>query len=172
MIRTVVTDVVVFAVAKFQYISLLELWIQFGVERRLKSLPAHDKSRSIGKEKSQAFLAFHHFTGCAKKTAWEVWGAFDDVTAAFQVFSNVPRVDAVDEAMPILERYVTIVYNRTSTCMKVNDARKDLFTRKERDIKAIPPTSDALRQHAEVHVPDWPLLGQLLGSVSSVSMSK
>jgi len=51
--------------------------------------------------------------------------------------------------MPILEHYLTIMYDRTSTRMKVNDARRDLFTRKGRDIEAIPPTSDALRQRAK-----------------------
>ena len=30
----------------------------------------------------------------------------------------------------------------TTTCMKVNYARRDLFTRKGRDIESIPPTSD------------------------------
>jgi len=58
-------------------------------------------------------------------------------------------VDVVDEVMPILEHYLTIMYDRTSTRMKVNDARRDLFTRKGRDIEAIPPTSDALRQRAK-----------------------
>ena len=148
MIRTVDTDVVVIAVAKFRYISLSELWIEFGVGKHLKYLPAHGTSRSIGEEKSQALLAFHSFTGCdqtssfaryGKKKAWEAWGAFDDVTAAFQALSNAPLVEVVDELMPILERYVTIMYDRTSTCMKVNDARRDLFTRKGRDIEAIPP---------------------------------
>jgi len=52
--------------------------------------------------------------------------------------------------MPIFEHYLTIMHDRTSTCMKVNDARRDLFTRKGRDIEAIPPPpSDALRQHAK-----------------------
>ena len=50
------------------------------------------------------------------------------LTAAFQALSDAPTVDVVDEVMPILERYVTIKYNRTSICMKVNDARRDLFT--------------------------------------------
>ena len=158
MVRTVDTDVVVIAVAKFQYLSLSELWIEFGVGKHLKYLPAHDISCSIGEEKSQALLAFHAFTGCdqtssfahyGKKTAWEAWGAFNEVTAAFQALSNAPTVDVVDEVMPILERYVTIMYDRTSACMKVNDARRDQFTRKGRDIEAIPPTSDALRQHAK-----------------------
>ena len=80
-----------------------------------------------------------------------MWGAVDDVTAAFQALSNAPTVNAVDKVMPILERYVTIMYDCTSTCMKVNDARRDLFTRarKGRDIEAIPPTLDALRQHVK-----------------------
>ena len=86
-------------------------------------------SRSIGEEKSQALLAFHAFTGCdqtssfahyGKKAAWEAWGAFDDVTAAFQALSNAPTVDVVDEVMPI-------------------HARRGLFTHKGRDIEAIPP---------------------------------
>ena len=158
MVRTVDTEVVVIAVAKFQYLSLSELWIEFGVGKHLKYLPAHDISCSIGEEKSQAFLAFHAFKGCdqtssfahyGKKTALEAWGAFNEVTAAFQALSNAPTVDVVDEVMPILERYVIMMYDRTSTCMKVNDARGDLFTRKGRDIEAIPPTPDALRQHAK-----------------------
>jgi len=52
MVRTVVMDVVVIAVAKFQYISLSELWIEFGVGKCLKYLPVHDISHSIGEEKS------------------------------------------------------------------------------------------------------------------------
>lgn len=64
MVRTVDTDVVVITVAKFQYLSLSELWIEFGVCKHLKYLPAHDISRSIGEEKSQALFAFHAFTGC------------------------------------------------------------------------------------------------------------
>jgi len=48
-------------------------------------------------------------------------------------------VDVVDEVMPIFEHYLTIMHDRTSTCMKVNDARRDLFTRKGRDIEAPPP---------------------------------
>ena len=85
MVRTVDTDFVVIAVTEFQYLSLSELWIEFGVGKHLKYLPAHDISRTIGEEKSQALLAFHAFTGCdqtssfthyGKKTTWEAWGAF------------------------------------------------------------------------------------------------
>ena len=49
MVRTVDTDIVVIAVAKFQYISLTKLCIEFGVGKHLKYLPGHGISRNIGK---------------------------------------------------------------------------------------------------------------------------
>lgn len=113
MIRTVDTDVVVISIAKFHHISLSELWIDFGVGKHRRYLPAHDISRSIGQEKSKALLAFHAFTGCdqtssfahhGKKTAWDAWQTFNEVTEAFQVLSNAPTVDDLDEVMPIQER--------------------------------------------------------------------
>ena len=61
------------------------------------------------------------------------------MTTAFRVLSNAPTVDVMDEEMPVLERYVSIMCDCTSTCMNVNDARRHLFTRKGRDIEAIPP---------------------------------
>ena len=101
MVRTVDTDVVVIVVAKLQYIFLPKLWIEFAVGKHLKYFPAHDMIRSTGEEKSQALLAFHASAGCAqtspfahygKRTAWEAWGATDDVMAAFQALSNAPEL--------------------------------------------------------------------------------
>ena len=70
MVRTVDTEVVVIAVAKFQYLSLSELWIEFGVGKHLKYLPAHDISCSTGEEKSQALLALHAFIGCDQTSSF------------------------------------------------------------------------------------------------------
>ena len=62
MVRTVDTDVVVIrVVAKFQYISLSERWIEVGVGKHLKHSPVHDMTRNIGEEKSQALL-LHNFS--------------------------------------------------------------------------------------------------------------
>lgn len=55
--------------------------------------------------------------------------------ATFQALNKAPMVDAVDKVMPILH---------SPSCMEVNDARRDLFTRKRRYIEAIPSTSNAL----------------------------
>ena len=52
-------------------------------------------------------------------------------------------------AIPILDRYTVLMYDRTSTCTTVNAARRDLFTRKAKDIEALPPTSNALLQHTK-----------------------
>ena len=51
--------------------------------------------------------------------------------------------------MVVLERFVGLVYNKTSCRSHVNEARLDLFTRKARDIHVlnIPPTQGCLIEH-------------------------
>ena len=89
------------------------------------------------------------FKHIGKKTAWDTWSVYDEVTEVFRCLSSAPSIEALTNAVPILERYTVIMYDRTSTCTSVNTARKDLFTRKGREIDNIPPTADALLQHAK-----------------------
>jgi len=42
------------------------------------------------------------------------------------------------DAMPVLERFVVLMYDQTSQCQRVNDARKALFARKGRTLEKIP----------------------------------
>ena len=46
----------------------------------------------------------------------------------------------VDDSLDILERFVALLYDRTSSHDNVNDARKQLFIQKGRAIDALPPT--------------------------------
>jgi len=46
-----------------------------------------------------------------------------------------------------IERYVVLLYDRTSLSLNVNECRRNLFTKKARAVEAIPPTKDALEQH-------------------------
>ena len=158
MLRTVDTDVVVIAVSTFQDLGLSELWIAFGVGKHFRYIAAHEIGSTLGQQKSRALLAFHAFTGCdqtssfkhiGKKTAWDALSVYDEVTEVFRCLSSAPSIEALTNAFPILERYTVIMYDRTSTCRSVNTARKDLFTRKGREIDNIPPTADALLQHAK-----------------------
>mgnify|MGYP006896106998 CR=1 FL=1 len=181
MLRTVDTDIVVVAIAFFHELPLSELWVAFGVGKHLRYVPVHVIASSMGQQKLKALLAFHSFTGCnqtssfasiGKKKAWEAWAIYDEVTEVFQSLSAAPTISAVSDAIPVLQRFTVLMYDRTSSCTTVNAARKDLFTRKGRNIESIPPTADALLQHTESNIPGWSLLGKVLGSITSTSSSK
>ena len=52
-----------------------------------------------------------------------------------------------NESMELLERFVVLMYDRTSEATEGNDARRQLFTQKYRTLDNIPPTQAALKQH-------------------------
>ena len=51
--------------------------------------------------------------------------------------------------MSVLERFVMLLYDQTSDLLQVNDARKQLFTKKSRTLESIPTTCSALKQHVK-----------------------
>ncbi len=50
----------------------------------------------------------------------------------------------IEEYLEHLERFVVLLYDRTSSQLGVNEARKQLFTQKGRIIDGLPPTKAAL----------------------------
>ena len=152
LIRTVDTDVLVLAVAMAQRLNITELWVSFGTGKCFWHLTAHEMARGLGPDRSIALPMFHAFTSCdtvsafcgrGKKTAWEI---FDDVTRIFRALAITP--DAIEEWMHLLEQFVVLMYDRTSSQQSVNQVHKELFTQKGRSIDGIPPTQAALIQHA------------------------
>ena len=89
------------------------------------------------------------FAGRGKNTAWTTWKVCDEITSAFVALSSRPSEDRLMEIMPAIEHFVALMYDRTSTCITVNEARKDPFTRKGRSIETIPPTYGALVEHTK-----------------------
>ena len=96
-LRTVDTDVLVLAVAACNRHPDKQVWVNLGVGEHKKIFAAHEIQRTIGTEKAAALPVFHAFTGCdtvssfkaiGKKTAWERWQSFDDVTEAFLTISR------------------------------------------------------------------------------------
>ena len=153
-LRTVDTDVLVLAIAAAANHEFKHIFIDFGVGENRKILKCHSICRNLGYEKAQVLPVFHAFTGCdtvssfksiGKKTAWERWNAFPDVTDAFIDLSTGPE-DIDSETQQLLERFVILMYDRTSAATSVNQLRKELFT-KGRSIDKIPPTAGALLQH-------------------------
>ena len=155
-IRTVDTDVVVLALAAAERLGIDELWVAFGTGKSFRLLAAHEMAQALGPDKCRGLPAFHAFTGGdtvssfggrSKKTAWETWKVCDEVTATCCSLGATPTPSIVDDSLDTLERFVVLLYDRTSNHEHVNDARKQLFTQKGRAVDALPPTREALRQH-------------------------
>ena len=158
MINANDTDVLVLAVALFsslKEVGLQELWLAFGQGRFLKWIPVHQLATSLSPEKSQGILFFHAFTGCdivsafrgkGKRSAWQTWDVFPDTSEVFRKLSSHPtKVEKED--IKILEKFVVVMYDRSSSTENVDDARLELFAKKQRSYEAIPPTHAALAQH-------------------------
>ncbi len=155
ILRTVDSDVVVLAVAAASKLDVRELWVAFGTGKKFRYIPAHEIALSLGPNKSQSLPIFHAFTGCdtvssfhtrGKKTAWETWKAFEEVTATFLSLSDGPS-EITEDQVTMLERFTILLYHRTSSKVHIDEARQELFTVKGWAMDAIPPTKAALVQH-------------------------
>lgn len=154
-VRTVDTDVVVLSIATFSKLKLDELWVAFGTGPSFRYIPIHKLAVAMDPRMCANLHVFHAFTGCdtvssfggrGKKTAWETWKVFPEVTEAFEDLL-IMRDDISDKTMSTLERFVVLLYDRTSDVIEVNKARNQLFTKKSRTLDNIPPTQAALKQH-------------------------
>ena len=150
------TDVVILAIAMFQHCGIEELWIEFGSGKNLRYLPVHLLARNIKESITNALPPFHAFTGCdqvsafcgkGKRTAWNSLVSSPEAVTCFGILSNMPSEEAFKNCMPDVERFVVLLYDRSSNCETTNEARLELFTNKCRSIDDIPPTSAALFQH-------------------------
>ena len=155
LLRTVDTDVVILAVAAVAKIEVQEVWIAFGTGQHFRYIAAHEIASIIGPDKSKALPVFHAYTGCdtvssfntrGKKTGWDTWKAFEEVTATFLALSTGPS-DISEAHVSVLERFTILLYDRTSSKDDINEARQQLFAKKGRTMDAIPPTKATLLQH-------------------------
>lgn len=155
-IRSNDTDVVVLAVSVVNSLPLDELWVTYGSGMNVRNIPVHVVATSLGQDKASSLPMFHALTGCdtvsffrgrGKKTAWDVWNVFPELTPVLKVLKELPEV-ITDESMAVLERFVVLLYDRTSNLVFVNEARQELFSKRSRDLDSIPPTRASLEQHA------------------------
>ena len=95
----------------------------FGTGRCFRYLAAHEI------EKAHALPMFYAFTGCdtvssfarhSKKTAWAVWTVLPDLTEALIQLSFAPS-GIPNDAMCIIERFVILLYDRTSKCTDIDN---------------------------------------------------
>ena len=146
-VHTVDIDVVALSVTFFSQMKPNELWIAFGTGKSFCFIAVHEILSSLTPMACSSLLAFHGFTGCdtvsssggrGKKTAWEMWKVFSDVADAFLKMTNMTEISKT--CMSQSERFVVLMYDRTSECLQVNEARKKLFTQKSRTLENVPPS--------------------------------
>ena len=121
-VRTVDTDDVVLAIAKFNQINPDELWLAFGLKSNFRYIPIHEIVGKMDPMTCKALPVIHAFTGCDtvsafagrdKKTAWNTWKVFPDVNEAFEHLLLMED-DISESSMSLLERFVVLLYSRTS----------------------------------------------------------
>ena len=121
-IRTVDTDVVVLAIAMFYQINPDELWLAFETKAHFRYIPIHEIINGMDPIVCKTLPVFHAFTGCdtvsafggrGKKTAWNTWKVFPNVTKAFKDLLLL-REDISVTSMSLLQQFVVLLYDRTS----------------------------------------------------------
>lgn len=161
LIKSVDTDVPVLAVAAFHRVTLQELWFAFGTGKNLRYIAVHSIASSLDKQSHKLFQYFMHLLVVTrhqqsvdevKKSAWETWKCYPDVTSSFIDLSITPTNELITANMPTIERFV-VLYDRTSTENRVNDARKCLFTQKAQSMECIPPNPQLPSQSIQKEQP-------------------
>ena len=109
----------------------------------------HELTITLGPERSNGILFFHAFTGCdivssfsgkSKKSAWHTWDVCPEASDVFTKLSSYPT-HVEKEDIERLEKFVVRMYDRSSSTEAVDDARLELFSRKQRSYEAIPPNA-------------------------------
>ena len=149
----------VILIGKFHHLISLcrnvNIWVAFGTGKYFTYYNINVIYENLGREKSLALPVFHSFTGCdttsaffgkGKKSAWEAWKCYHDVTSAFTSMALHPftEVDANAQHFQLLERFTIVLYDKTSDLQHVNDARKELFCQKGKTMERLPPTQNSI----------------------------
>ena len=102
------------------------------------------------KEKVINFLraftdAVSAFPGKSKKDTWHAWDVYPEASAELSMASPVVG----NEEKNVLERFVIIIYGRSSSATVTDSVRLDMFARKQKSYDAIHPTSEALEYYTK-----------------------
>ena len=91
------------------------------------------------------------FWGKGKKSFWQAWIAFEEVTDTFVYLASHPfkPIDSNCENFCKIERLIVLVYDKTSTSLSMNQTRRELFCLKNATMERMPPTQNALLQNTK-----------------------
>ena len=130
-VKTVDTDMIVILLGNFEEISELcpdiDLWIAFGVSKYFALYSINAIYQETGVNTAQALPVFHAFSGCdttssfqgkVKRSVWEAWKSFIEVTSAFLLIAENPfkAIDITSPHFVTLEQFTVILDDKTSHC--------------------------------------------------------
>ena len=87
------------------------------------------------------------FARHGKKTVWAVWNVLPELTDALLNLSSAPS-EIPEEVLHTIERFVILLYDRSSPYTDIDKAHKKLFARKN-NVELIPLTKAALEEHVK-----------------------
>ena len=160
MLKANDTDVLVIAITVFPVLKdqvFEKMWLAFGHGNDTRFISVHDVISTLGLDKSKGLSFFHAFTGCdivsafrhkAKKTAFQTWNVFPEVSDVFAKLSKYPPVITSDD-QEVIEQFVITMYDRSSSFTDIDAVRLDMFGHKQRSYDSIPPTRAALTEHTK-----------------------
>ena len=93
------------------------------------------------------------------ETAWETWKAYPQLTITLmKIMFNPSTLD--DKDIEAMERFVIILYDRTSEEQDINKARMALFCHKGQTIKLYSTIESSLDSaHQEMYITEYNMLG-------------
>ena len=102
-----------------------------------------------GKNHCQTLPVFHSFTGSdttsffngkGKKSAWQAWKSFSEITETFLSLVNQPYLLVDMESHQFKQLFSVVMYDKTCPLSFMNDARMTLFAQQNRSLEHLPPT--------------------------------
>ena len=74
---------------------------------------------------------------------------YPEATEVFLALSNPVDCVLSENSISAIERFICLMYDKTTSISNVNDCRRMLFTKKSKTVNSIPPTKNALIQHVQ-----------------------
>jgi len=149
------TDVAVICISHVASLTAKEVWFRTGVKDHARFIPLHSIAQEIGPLACQQLPAFHALTGCDSTSAPSgrgktiPWKLIKKCPERFEGIAQVGSEPSLsDDAFHCVELFTIAMYDPTTRVTEINKLRYQLFCKKQTKTEALPPTADALRQHA------------------------
>jgi hypothetical protein len=136
MIVSLNTYFFVIGISLLAQLEVEQLWIAYGKGKDFRWVPIHEIAKTLG-SRARALPFFHAFSGCdtvpaftgkGKKSCWQAWNVFPDATEVSRRLSS-PIDNVGSDCWDIIEAFVIIMYDRSSSTTDVNEVRLYLCTK-------------------------------------------